>query len=602
MTKALLPNLIVLAAFWLLTLYSLRADRGLVAARTRREWILDLCGLAVQGVLVPLIQVWVLFQVLDWAVPALRSSLALPGIAAFLLNFVLVDYAYYWNHRLLHLPRFWPAHAVHHSIESLDPVATSRNTLWSPVLIVYLWLNGLGLYLLKDPFWFLMGAAATASLDLWRHTFALARPAESRVGRMLSAVLITPVEHAWHHSTTHTDTNFGANFNFWDRLHGTFARRGDVPSKLGFPTGMSFRDELLTPYRRHQTSSSGAAAAGAARAKKRVSYLGRALAFFPLFTILVTLFCAYMSVVQLSWFFAAAAFCVLYVLPPLAYRLHNRFYPLKTGMTRLSGGDYSPWWGGHQIQLLYIAVPSLEALLRVIPGVYSAWLRLWGSRVGRGVYWTPQVEITDRALLEIGDHVVFGHKAAFYNHVVNPKKDKMFLYVNVTKIGSGVFVGAGSRVGPGAVIESGVQLPILTDVHINQRITAEMEFDPREKTNGLKASSSMAAQTGPAPQPMAAAQPEPEARPEASADPLIEWETEPADHALLEETCIVEHAKALLEPATLGTTSTYGRFTIRQPTRQQSHRPQVLGPRPAADEAPAAPILKRPLFKLNLEE
>ena len=61
---------------------------------------------------------------------------------------------------------------------------------------------------------------------------------------------------------------------------------------------------------------------------------------------------------------------------------------------------------GHQLQVLYSAFPAL----RLVPGLYSAWLRLWGSRVGRAVYWTPQVKITDRGLLKVGDGVVFGHR------------------------------------------------------------------------------------------------------------------------------------------------------------------------------------------------
>ena len=159
---------------------------------------------------------------------------------------------------------------------------------------------------------------------------------------------------------------------------------------------------------------------------------------------------------------------ILYLLPPLSLRLHQKVYPIPEGKSDLAKRGYSAWWGAHQIQVLYTAVPQLEAVLRIVPGLYSAWLRLCGSRVGRRVYWTPNVEITDRSMVDIGDGVIFGHKCKLLGHAIKPKGEAMILYIRKIKIGNGVFIGAGSRIGPGAVIADGVYLPVLTDVHINE--------------------------------------------------------------------------------------------------------------------------------------
>jgi hypothetical protein len=159
---------------------------------------------------------------------------------------------------------------------------------------------------------------------------------------------------------------------------------------------------------------------------------------------------------------------ILYLVPPLTFRLHRIFFPIRKSLSNLSDRKYSPWWGAHQIQLVYIAIPQLEAALRLAPGLYSAWLRLWGSKIGRRVYWTPNVEITDRHLLDIGDQVVCGHKCKFLGHAIKPSGQKMALYTRSIKVGNDVFIGAGSRIGPGAVIADGTFLPVLTDVHINQ--------------------------------------------------------------------------------------------------------------------------------------
>ena len=113
---------------------------------------------------------------------------------------------------------------------------------------------------------------------------------------------------------------------------------------------------------------------------------------------------------SVAWILAA-----IYLLPVLCYRLHNALWPVEPGGSYLIGEAYSPWWGGHQLQLIYLAAPWLEGLLRLIPGLYSAWLRLWGSTVGKSVYWTPQVEIGDRGLMIIGDQVIFGHRAVAFD-------------------------------------------------------------------------------------------------------------------------------------------------------------------------------------------
>src|SRR5262249_28318299 len=97
----------------------------------------------------------------------------------------------------------------------------------------------------------------------------------------------------------------------------------------------------------------------------------------------------------------AALFAPLYPLPAARFRVHDLLWPLVEGRSRLDAPGYSPWWGGHQFQVMYTAFPALEAALRLVPGAYSAWLRLWGSRIGRRVHWTPRVEITDRSLLEV---------------------------------------------------------------------------------------------------------------------------------------------------------------------------------------------------------
>jgi acetyltransferase-like isoleucine patch superfamily enzyme len=197
---------------------------------------------------------------------------------------------------------------------------------------------------------------------------------------------------------------------------------------------------------------------------------GRLISFYS--TLILSLLLA-----TIFWFAYAPSFIqpllfliILYIIPPISLRLHQTIFPISEKPVDLAKRKYSAWWGAHQIQVIYTAVPQLEALLRIIPGVYSIWLRLCGSRVGRNVYWTPNIEITDRSMLEIGDNTVFGHKCKLLGHAIKPTGKRMILYTRKITIGRDVFVGAGSRIGVGAVIADGVYLPILTDVYINQKI------------------------------------------------------------------------------------------------------------------------------------
>jgi hypothetical protein len=205
--------------------------------------------------------------------------------------------------------------------------------------------------------------------------------------------------------------------------------------------------------------------------------LSTILSFFPALVMLMTgvsflCICFYPGILSIM-----ALLISLYVFPLLIYRIHEYYYPLKEGISYLGTKNYSPWWGSHQIQVIYIAFPVLETLLRLIPGVFSLWLRLWGSKVGKNVYWTPQLEISDRSLIEIGDNVVFGNGVGIYSHIIKPKKQDLLLYVKKVKIGNNVFLGAWNHIAPGVTIVDGTYVPVFTHVYPNKKFTQELKVN-----------------------------------------------------------------------------------------------------------------------------
>lgn len=220
--------------------------RAVFRDRRASEWTLDGSGLLVQGIVVPLLQTTVLYLSLARLAPAWKASIHLSGWAAFLVNFVVIDYAYYWNHRVLHGQVLWRWHAVHHTAREMDVIVTSRNTLGSHFLILYFWINALWMFLLVDPTSYLLAVALTAGLDLWRHSPTY--PGKGTLAnRLLGTVLITPHEHAWHHSANRTGCNFGANLNWWDKMHGTYYSPPERPARLGIDPGWTFLQRLLWP-------------------------------------------------------------------------------------------------------------------------------------------------------------------------------------------------------------------------------------------------------------------------------------------------------------------------------------------------------------------
>lgn len=204
-----------------------------------------------------------------------------------------------------------------------------------------------------------------------------------------------------------------------------------------------------------------------------MTWRARLFGLFPALWLALLLGCTFWLLRTASVAAALVLLFVAYLLPVLCFRVHEAFWPLREGRSRIDAPGYSPWWGGHQFQLMYNAFPALESALRLLPGVYSAWLRLWGSRVGLRVYWTPRVEIADRSLLDIGDGVVFGHLTACYAHLIKPHRGGLVLYVRRIRIGDGAFLSAGSRLGPGVRIAAGTVLPLLSDVGVGRRVVGE---------------------------------------------------------------------------------------------------------------------------------
>lgn len=166
--------------------------------------------------------------------PYLVDNLALFEIKAtwlvWLVAFIAIDFAGYWNHRLSHKVNFfWNQHVIHHSSEEFNLACALRQSISN--LIGYFPFLLLPAALLGVPYQII---AILSPIHLfaqfWYHT--------QHIGKLgwLEYVIITPSQHRVHHAINaeYIDKNLGQILSIWDRLFGTFQEELDeVPPQYG---------------------------------------------------------------------------------------------------------------------------------------------------------------------------------------------------------------------------------------------------------------------------------------------------------------------------------------------------------------------------------
>jgi hypothetical protein len=158
--------------------------------------------------------------------------------------------------------------------------------------------------------------------------------------------------------------------------------------------------------------------------------------------------------------FAPAA---LLLLPPLMVRLAGG---RGEGKYEVGSAVYFRWWFCAQWQVVFNRLPLIEETLRLVPGLYSTWLRLWGARLGSLIYWSPGCVVLDRQLVEIGGHTVLGAGARLHSHVITRDSDGVSrLMLAPIRIGEGALIGglsvltAGDEIGAGEMTPATKALP-----------------------------------------------------------------------------------------------------------------------------------------------
>ncbi len=156
---------------------------------------------------------------------------------------------------------------------------------------------------------------------------------------------------------------------------------------------------------------------------------------------------------------------MVYLLPPLGALLARPTALLATlddERCSMQSSAFLRWWYITQWQVVFNRLPALEELLRLVPGLYSTWLRLWGSKIGAFVYWSPGVKLYDRSFLRIGARVVIGADTKICPHMIARAADAggaADLALSPIVIGDDVLVGGSSLLPAGVSIAACEQTP-----------------------------------------------------------------------------------------------------------------------------------------------
>jgi sterol desaturase/sphingolipid hydroxylase (fatty acid hydroxylase superfamily) len=165
----------------------------------------------------------------------------LPYWAVVLFGVIALDLAIYLQHVVFHLvPWLWRLHRMHHADLDIDvttgvrfhPVEIVLSVLIKIVAAVALGVPALGVVIFE---------VLLNVTSLFNHSNVALPP---RLDSLARWIVVTPQMHQVHHSVerAETDSNFGFNLPWWDRLFGTYRAKpavGEQAMTVGLPV---FRD------------------------------------------------------------------------------------------------------------------------------------------------------------------------------------------------------------------------------------------------------------------------------------------------------------------------------------------------------------------------
>ncbi|MGI9366467.1 MAG: sterol desaturase family protein [Rhizobiaceae bacterium] len=236
---------------------AVKPRRKLTVSKTNR-WFTNLAIVVLDSLIVRLIFPAAAVGVAFWASAngiGVFNLINAPFWIAVIVSFVVLDFAVWLSHVLSHkIPLFWRFHRMHHADRDIDVTTAIR---FHPIEIV--------LSMIWKAAWVLVLGAPAAAVIIFETVLngtAMFNHSNTRLSRIMDQILrsfvVTPDMHRVHHSTNsdETDSNYGFNLPWWDKLFGTYVDQpalghekmqiglsewqDDRPTRLGWSLGVPF--------------------------------------------------------------------------------------------------------------------------------------------------------------------------------------------------------------------------------------------------------------------------------------------------------------------------------------------------------------------------
>jgi sterol desaturase/sphingolipid hydroxylase (fatty acid hydroxylase superfamily) len=224
MNEPLIRLAVFFGLFGALALLELFVPRRKLRPVKRQRWFTNWAIVIIDSILVRLLFKTAAVGGAIWAAEngfGLFHAVAAPFWLAFAASFLALDLAVWLSHVASHkIPVLWRIHRMHHSDIDFDvttairfhPIEILLSMIWKLAVVVALGAPAASVLLFEIV---LNGGAmfnhANIRLPL-------------RLDRILRFAIVTPDMHRVHHSSDRreTDSNYGFNFSFWDRMFSTY--------------------------------------------------------------------------------------------------------------------------------------------------------------------------------------------------------------------------------------------------------------------------------------------------------------------------------------------------------------------------------------------
>ncbi len=157
----------------------------------------------------------------------LLNNVSLSVPLEIVLAILALDFAIYLQHIMFHaVPALWRLHRMHHADLDFDVTTGAR---FHPIEILLSMLIKLAVVAALGP-----AAVAVVIFEVLLNATAMFNHSNIRVplllDRLLRLLVVTPDMHRVHHSVLdhETNSNFGFNMPWWDRLFGTYQDQPDA--------------------------------------------------------------------------------------------------------------------------------------------------------------------------------------------------------------------------------------------------------------------------------------------------------------------------------------------------------------------------------------